>query len=244
MDRRLRLLQLDEADATPLYVQLARKLTSAIESGQWLAGEALPSERTLVETLGISRVTARNAMQVLDDQGAIRRTRGAGTFIAPKFEQRLSRLDNFSEMVRPHGLTPVSELIASARRLATDAERTALALGDGDEVIVVTRLRKADDMVISRDSSVLPASVLPAAERIGESLYAYLDRIDKPVLRALQHFRATVADAELAMQLDVPVGEPLLLVSRLGFTHNDVPVESTQTWCINDYYDFVIELRR
>lgn len=244
MDRRLRLLQLDETDATPLYVQLARKLTSAIETGQWSAGEALPSERTLVDTLGISRVTARKAMQVLDDQGAIRRTRGAGTFIAPKFEQKLSRLDNFSEMVRPHGLTPTSELVASERRIATDAERTSLALREGEAVIALTRLRKADGMLISMDSSVLPASVLPDAERIGESLYAYLDRIDKPVLRALQHFRATVADTEAAARLQVAVGEPLLLVTRLGFTHNDVPVESTRTWCINDYYDFVIELRR
>jgi GntR family transcriptional regulator len=244
MDRRVRLLQVDEKDPTPMYMQLVRKLTAAIGSGQWLAGDALPSERTLVESLGISRVTARRALQVLEEEGAIVRTRGAGTFIAPRFEQTLSRLDSFSEMVRPKGFVPNSELIGFQRRAASREEATALKLTSKDDVVSVTRLRKADGTTISMHSSTLPYSVLPDAKLLGESLYAYLDQIDKPVLRAVQHFRAAVADEELSRFLDVPVGEPLLLVTRIGFTHGDKPIEFNKTYCINDYYDFMVELKR
>ncbi len=65
-------LRPDEAQPTPLYLQLARNLESAIHAGQWKAEEALPSERNLSETLNISRVTARKALEVLFEQGLIR----------------------------------------------------------------------------------------------------------------------------------------------------------------------------
>ena len=244
MDRRIRLLKLDESDATPLYMQLSRKLTSAIEAGQWLAGEALPSERTLVETLGISRVTARRALQILDEEGTIRRNRGQGTFIAPRFSRPLNKLDNFSEMVRPKGFVPTSELISFQRREPTREEASALGLQTKDEVVCITRIRKADTTVVAYDSSTLLANVLSDASRMGDSLYAYLDQIGKPIVRAVQHFRAAAANKDLSRRLSVSVGEPLLLVARVGYTYGDEALEFTKTYCINDYYDFVIELKR
>ena len=244
MDRRLRLLQVDEADSTPIYMQLARKLTSAIESGQWLAGEALPSERTLVDTLGISRVTTRKALQLLEEQGAILRSRGAGTFIAPRFEQPLPRLESFSEMVRPKGFRPNSELVGFVRRAPTGEEMNTLKLGAHDDVVELTRIRKADDIAISLQRAILAADVLPSPALLGESLYGYLEQIDKPVVRAMQHFRAEIADAATARHLAIKPGDPLLLVSRTGFTADDQPVEFTRTWCLNDYYDFVVELKK
>ncbi|PBD21755.1 GntR family transcriptional regulator, partial [Pseudomonas aeruginosa] len=101
-------LRPDEAQPTPLYLQLARNLESAIHAGQWKAEEALPSERNLSETLNISRVTARKALEVLFEQGLIRRNQGSGTFITPRLEQPLSRLSSFSEMLRLKGFTPGS----------------------------------------------------------------------------------------------------------------------------------------
>ena len=77
-------LQLDASRATPLYRQLAQQLIEAIESGDWEAGEALPSERVLAETLDISRITARKALDRLVALGLIQRSRGSGTFIDRK----------------------------------------------------------------------------------------------------------------------------------------------------------------
>jgi GntR family transcriptional regulator len=244
MDRRLRALKVDERDPTPMYLQLARRLTAAIEAGEWLAGEALPSERTLVETLGISRVTTRRALQMLEDDGVIIRNRGAGTFIAPRFEQVLSRLDSFSEMVRPRGFVPHSELIEFRRRKPTAEEMKALGLQPKDDVVSLVRLKKADATAISIHASILPQAIVPSIERIGESLYEYLDQVDRPIMRAMQHFQAAVADDEQADLLALSVGAPLLLVTRVGYTHGDVPVEFTKAYCVNDYYDFVVELKR
>jgi GntR family transcriptional regulator len=244
MDRRMQMLKIDGSDPTPIYMQLVKKLTAAIDAGQWLAGEALPSERTLVETLGISRVTARRALQALEESGIIIRNRGAGTFIAPRFEQTLARLDSFSEMVRTRGFVPNSELISFQRRPPTREEATALKLGSREDVVAITRLRKADKTRVSLHSSTLPQSVLSDVTAMGESLYDYLEQVGKPVVRATQRFNAAVATDELAHLLAIPVGEPLLLVSRLAFTHKDKPIEFNRSYCINDYYDFVVEMRR
>jgi GntR family transcriptional regulator len=227
-----------------LYMQLARKLTEAVDAGQWIAGEALPSERTLTETLGISRVTARRALKVLEDEGAILKTQGVGSFLAPRFHQSLTSLHNFSGMVRPFGFTPKSELISFIRRRATVEEQSALLLKPHDNVVGISRLRKADNTVVALQISTLPLKTLQSMELVDESLYEYLEKLGSPILRAIQRHRAATADAELAELLQINEGDPLGLVIRTGFTNGELPIEYTKTYCVNDYYDFVVELKR
>ncbi|MNC66052.1 UTRA domain protein [compost metagenome] len=81
-------------------------------------------------------------------------------------------------------------------------------------------------------------------EDIGESLYLCLEKKGAPVTRAVQHFSAAIADEALALHLSIGRNEPVLLVTRTGFSHHDRPVEHTRTWCVNEYYDFTIELHR
>ena len=78
METRWSALMPDARNVTPLYLQLARNLATAIHCGVWSAGEALPSERTLSDAIGVSRITARKAIELLVEQGLIRRARGAG----------------------------------------------------------------------------------------------------------------------------------------------------------------------
>ena len=77
--------------STPLYLQLARFLSDEVLSGRYEAHEALPSERMLSESLGLSRVTTRKAIDQLTMQGLIERRPGSGNYIAPRIEQALSR---------------------------------------------------------------------------------------------------------------------------------------------------------
>src|SRR5258708_524037 len=109
---RWRDLRPDPDNDTPLYLQLARKLGNAIHDNRWNAGEALPSERVLSEALGVSRITSRKAIALLVEQGLIHRTQGAGSFITPRYEDPLSRLSSFSEMLRRRGFTPSSRCLS------------------------------------------------------------------------------------------------------------------------------------
>ena len=237
-------LRPDDTQATPLYLQLARNLEAAIHAGVWKAEQALPSERTLSEQLGLSRVTARKALEILLEQGLIRRNQGSGTFITPRLEQPLSRLSSFSEMLRLKGFVPGSQWLERGIAVPTYEEVIRLGLSPTDQVARLKRLRKADDTVMAIEMSALPAALLPHPEAIGDSLYQYLESIGRPVVRALQHIRAINASAEFAALVGIEPGTAMLLMTRIGYLDDNTAIELTDTYCRNDYYDFVAELRR
>ncbi|MBN3821787.1 GntR family transcriptional regulator, partial [Paraburkholderia sp. Se-20369] len=96
----------DPCRDAPLYLQLARNLANAIHGGAWQAGEALPSERLLSASVGVSRITARRALALLVEQGLITRTRGAGSFITPRVAGPRSRRVGFTSTVPQRGCPP------------------------------------------------------------------------------------------------------------------------------------------
>ena len=115
-------------DGSPLYLQLARQLESDIRTGTYRVDQALPSERMLSESLGVSRITARKAIDVLVEQGLVVRKHGSGNFIAPRIEQPTSKLASFSEELRQRGYVPASQWITRETGVATVPEREALGL--------------------------------------------------------------------------------------------------------------------
>lgn len=241
---RITALKPNENDASPLYLQLARKLADSIRDGRFQSHEALPSERLLSESLGLSRVTARKAIDQLVEQGLIVRRRGSGNYIAPRLEQPLSRLSSFSEELRRRGHIPNSTWLKRAITEATPEEQHSLNLAPGTRVARLQRLRLADDVVMAYEVSVLPQAVLPRPELVEGSLYEHLTKAGRAPARALQHLRAMNADAQLASQLRIPEGQAVLFITRIGYLDSGEAVELTHSFCRSDYYDFVAELRR
>ncbi|SFV17773.1 GntR family transcriptional regulator [Pseudoduganella namucuonensis] len=236
--------QADAQDNSPLYMQIARKLSDDVRNGRYQVDQALPSERTLSELLHVSRVTARKAIDQLVDQGLVVRRRGSGNYIAPRIEQPLSNLTSFSEQLQQRGYTPGSRWLKRAIVSASADEQMSLALSPNSKVARLERLRMADDVVMAYEVSVLPQSVVPRPESIGDSLYAFLESTGKAPARALQHIRAMNASAELARQLDVPEGQAVLFITRIAYLESGEAVELTHSYCRSDHYDFVAEMRR
>ena len=234
-------------DATPLYLQLARKLAAAVRDGRYQAHEALPSERLLSECLSVSRVTARNAIDQLVTQGLIVRRRGSGNYIAPHLEQPLSRLTSFSEELQRRGYKPGSKWLVRAVSNATPEEQRGLDIspkGRAVKVARLARLRLADDVGMAYEATVLPQHVLPDPTAVEGSLYEYLDAIGQAPVRALQHIRAANSPAWLAELLGVPVGHAVLDITRTGFLASGQIIELTHSYSRSDYYDFVAEMKR
>ncbi|SAL13813.1 GntR family transcriptional regulator [Caballeronia humi] len=244
MDDRWRDLAPDAQNSTPLYLQLAARLATAIHAGAWSAGEALPSERSLSEGVGVSRITARNAIALLVEQGLIRRVRGAGSFITPRVEDPLSRLTGFTKKMEQRGFKPDSVWLAREVRTASRDEMVQLGLSPGAGVASLRRLRRADGIVMAVEHSTLPASVVPQPLAIGASLYRYLEERGTSVVRALQHFRAVNAGAEIARLMGIAPRAALLVITRIGYSSDQRAIELTDTYCRDDYYDFVAELHR
>ncbi|GAB2858630.1 GntR family transcriptional regulator [Pseudoduganella ginsengisoli] len=234
----------DVSDNSPLYMQIARKLSDDVRNGRYQVDQALPSERTLSELLNVSRVTARKAIDQLVEQGLVVRRRGSGNYIAPRIEQPLSNLTSFSEQLQQRGYTPKSRWLKRAIVTASADEQMSLALSPSSKVARLERLRMADDVVMAYEVSVLPQHIVPKPEAIGDSLYAFLESTGKAPARALQHIRAMNAPAELAQQLEVPEGQAVLFITRIAYLDSGEAVELTHSYCRSDHYDFVAEMRR
>jgi GntR family transcriptional regulator len=234
----------DPQAASPLYLQLAQAMSRAIAEGKLLADQALPSERVLAEALAVSRVTARNAIERLVEQGLIVRKRGSGNYIAPRLAQPLTRLSGFSEELHQRGFVPGSRWLSRGFTTAAPDEQLSLELRGGERVARLERLRMADAVVMAYEVSVLPASVLPDPEAVSSSLYSHLALSGNAPVRALQHIRAMNADARLAGLLEVPNGTAVLFITRVGYVAGGKAVELTHSYCRSDYYDFVAEMRR
>ncbi|GLR14145.1 GntR family transcriptional regulator [Chitinimonas viridis] len=237
-------LKPDADSSTPLYLQVANKLSSAISTGLWQADEALPSERVLCDMLDISRVTARKAMDMLFEQGLIVRRQGSGTYIAPRLVQPLSRLTSFSEEIRSRGFAPSSRWLSRETGIASQEEVLRLGLSPAANVARLKRLRMADDTVMAVETSTLPSRYLADPTVVADSLYAYLDSHGSSVTRALQHIKAVNATDEIAQLAGIPSGTAMLMITRIGYLDSGLPVELTYSYCRNDYYDFIAELRR
>jgi GntR family transcriptional regulator len=234
----------DPDDSSPMYLQLARKLAQSIRDGNYKPDEALPSERVLAETLNVSRVTARSAIDQLVEQGLIIRKRGSGNYIAPLLEQPLSRLTSFSEELERRGYTPSSRWLNRTVSVAMTDEQLTLGLSPGARVARLERLRLADDVVMAYEISILPQSVIADPMAVEGSLYEHLTNIRQAPVRALQHIRALNAQPRLAEQLGIPNRQAVLFITRIGYLESGQAVELTHSYCRSDYYDFVAEMRR
>lgn len=237
-------LKPDADSSTPLYLQVANKLSSAIAEGLWRADEALPSERTFCEVLDISRVSARKAIDILFEQGLIVRRQGSGTYIAPKLVQPLSRLTCFSEEIKSRGFQPGSRWLSRETVAANQEEVLRLGLSPAASVARLKRLRLADDTVMAVEISTLPQRYLPNPTVITDSIYTWLDEHKTPVVRALQHIKAVNATDDIAQLTGITPGTAMLMITRIGYLDSGLPIELTYSWCRNDFYDFVAELHR
>lgn len=236
--------KVDASDSSPLYMQIARKLSDDVHNGRYQVDQALPSERTLSELLNVSRVTARKAIDQLVEQGLVVRRRGSGNYIAPRIEQPLSNLTSFSEQLQQRGHVPRSRWLQRAIVTPSPEEQLSLGLSPYSKVARLERLRLADDIVMAYEVSVLPQTVLNDPNLVGNSLYQYLDSIGQSPVRALQHIRAMNASPELAKQLGAREGQALLYITRIAYLESGEAMELTHSYCHSDHYDFVAEMRR
>ena len=129
----------------PQYREIELALCARI--GRMHPGDRLPSDSELCREFGVSRMTARNAMQRLAQDGLVQRIPGLGSFVVePPAHRYADRLTAFTREMRSQGRAPRSRLSERTTQPATDAECRMLDLRPGESVVVVRRLRLADDV--------------------------------------------------------------------------------------------------
>lgn len=200
----------------PKYLALAARLRRI--TNEQPVGTPVPSERDLAAETGVSRMTARKAIEQLVAEGRLTREVGRGTFVArPELTLPLM-LNSFSVQVRQRGLAPSARVVESAVVPAGELSETFGV--EADELLArLVRVRYADGIPMAIESAHILASATPglleAADFTSASLYAVLDeRYGLRFEAGTQIIRAgLVRDAEAPL-LEIPEASPVLQFLR------------------------------
>jgi GntR family transcriptional regulator len=220
-----------DAAQAPLYRLVKSALLRAIESGQYPAGAALPSETELAAALGVSVGTLRHATDDLVAEHILVRRQGRGTFVAVHNADRF--MFQFFHVERSDGLRhrPQVELLAFERIRMEEEPAQALGLKTGEPAIQIDNRLLLQGKAVIHDRLTLPALLFKGLtekrfrERKSTIYHLYQTEFGITVTRAREHARAAIADRGIVRLLGVAPGAPVMVVRRTALTFGDKPVE-------------------
>lgn len=228
------------------YLRVQRELTNQIRNGVYPENSKLPTERELCEQFGVSRITIRQALQNMENEGVIVRQQGRGTFVKPRrIEQRLSSIYSFSEELRKQNITPGTRMLSMITIPAQGNIQQALDLGEGVPVRAICRLRLANETPYAYETSYIPLALLndATADEIAlNGLYNTLRRCSGTVVdKATEVFEAVIAPQFIVDLLGRKGVLSAMQLERTAYCAGR-PVEYCESFVLGDKYRFHITL--
>ncbi|MCH3922077.1 GntR family transcriptional regulator [Limosilactobacillus sp.] len=230
---------------SPVYIKIHNQLRENIESGRWTVGQKIPAERELAASFDVSRMTLRQAIQALVDEGILERRVGSGTFVANrKVQEKMSGVTSFTEMMQAAGKRPSSRTISYHLTIPSQTEIEKLKLPAGAQVLRMERVRYGDDVPICFEIATIPAQLIEnfSKEEVTSSFYRTLEK--KANLypgHAVQMISATKATERIATYLQIKRGDALLRMSQLSYLQDGRPFEYVHTQYVGSRFEFVLE---
>ena len=204
-------------NGTPAYRRIQNAILKRIQNEQLKPGDAVESERELAKIHGVSLMTARHALTVLEREGMVQRRRGAGTFVAPP-KIHFNKLMGFTELMAGRNLSANSKVLSFSQVENEQEVAARLALPEGSRLSKVERLRLGADEPFCLETCYLPAEEFAGLTRAAlsrGSLFSILLRdYGIQLAYADEEVDATAADAITARLLKVPRGHPLLRIRQ------------------------------
>ncbi|UTA46480.1 histidine utilization repressor [Simiduia sp. 21SJ11W-1] len=206
----------------PRYLTIKHTLLARIESGVLAAGARVASENELAGEFGVSRMTARRALDALADEGVLIRTQGLGTFVADERpSSNLVEIRNIAEEIHARGHAYACEVLALASQTADAKYARRLGLDEGEAVFFSRLLHFENGLPIQLEERWVNPRFAPA---YGEQQFGagdltpsrYLNQV-APLTEADHLIEAVAASSSLQQQLQLSDGEPCLKVSRRTF---------------------------
>ncbi|WP_054740001.1 GntR family transcriptional regulator [Cellulosilyticum ruminicola] len=236
----------------PMYYQLKNIIIDMIENEEINVDECIPSEPKLMQTYNLSRTTVRKAIDELVNEGYLYKRQGKGTFVKGRgFEQGLIKLSGCSEDIRRYGLEPKPYVLQEQIEKPSKRVAKMLDISPEEDTFYMERVIYGDDVPINKNKSHIPYALVPGIEDVDfnkESLYKVLEKDYGIVItRAIRTVEAILASEEVALQLKVKEGAPVMLFKGQVYGEYkgmEVTIEYFEAIYRSDQFQFYIEQHR
>jgi len=183
---------IDKSSPIPVYFQLKEDIQRKITKGVWKVGQCIDSERELSQTYGVSRMTIRQALGELVQEGVLIREKGKGTFVCdPKVKQR--DMMSFSEIIKKSGRT-LKNKVLEFKIIGTPQD--LIDIFPFDKVYKINRNRIVDDECIANEVVFIPVDYCGFIneEKLTGSLFEILNEFGYSLDHSQSTIRAVIMD--------------------------------------------------
>lgn len=227
------------------YTQLYEILVEKITSGEWKPNDCMPTERELCERYNLSRITVRDALNLLATDGYIYRRQGKGTFVAVRpIEQKLTKMYSLRENIESKGMVSSIKVLSFKKITAAGKVRETLQLDKGDTAYELIRCLYADNIPYAVETTYIPTALYPemTAELIrSKGLYKTMQSFNIIPERAIEKLTTVPINREDALLLNVKPLDIAIRDERTTFSQSHI-IEFTITTIKSDFFFYTIEL--
>jgi GntR family transcriptional regulator len=250
---------IDPASDRAVYKQIADHLRAAIGQGKLAEGDQLPSEAQLMAHYGVARMTARNALRLLQDEGLITAEHGRGVYVRARPPPRRRASDRFAQRYRKEGkaaftveaeqagANPWVDMITVTQERPPAEVAGRLKLGEQDQVVVRSRRYLLDGRPVETAVSYIPADLADGTP-IGEpnpgpgGIYARLEEQGHILERFTEEVSARMPTPAEARALNLSPGVPVFRLVRTAYDTDGRAVEVCDTIMSAEAYVLEYEL--
>lgn len=235
-------------DHRHLYLQVIEKIKKDIEDEIYTEKEKLPSEFELAKQLGVSRATLREALRILEEENVIIRRHGVGTFVnaKPMFSSGIEQLTSVTNMISQGGMKPGTIFLSSTTQSASDEAQRMFNCEKGDNLLVIERLRTAnEEPVVYCLDTILEKHLPYNFSHQEESIFNILESYSSiKVTYAVSHIEPLGYHEKISPLLQCDPETAILVLKQMHYDENDRPILYSLNYFKSDKFSFHVLRKR
>lgn len=239
---------IDKTSSTPYYKQLRSILQDYILLGDWNPGFLLPTEQELCDTYGISRITARKALDDLALAGFIERIQGKGSIVKDRRKNASLKVQGFTESTNSSGRKGKTELLDRELVYGLTNINKILEIDENEPLWSYRRLGYVNDVpavLMKHYVSKKLGDKMNEYDLQGKSFFSMYEKILKSPIASLENTVIAVnASLETAKMLGIPEHSAQMWFRGIAYLEGKIPVEVNNSIFRADYYEFKTTLFR
>lgn len=228
----------------PAYLQIHNQIKEDIDKGIWTLGQRLPSERDLAESFQVSRMTLRQAVTLLVEEGVLERRVGSGTYVAGnRIQEKMRGTTSFTEIIKSQGKVPSSHLLSYTEDKPSKKEQAHLDVRHTETVIRMERVRYADQIPVVYEVAVVPKKFVAsfAPEAVAKHFFQTLIENGFKIGKSQQTIYARLADDKVTGYLNLSHGQAILGLTQVSYLEDGRPFEYVKSQYAGERFEFYLE---